>query len=88
MDTHDVGRHRGGIAAALRQITCPTLVLGINSDVLYPMREQEEMAAHIPHATFGVIDSINGHDGFLLEQQQVGDYICNFLHAQAKESTR
>eukprot|EP01033_Poteriospumella_lacustris_P014880 gene14880-10639_t len=82
MDTHDVGRHRGGVVPALQRIRCPTLVLGINSDVLYPMQEQEELAKHIPGASFGVIDSINGHDGFLLEQDQVGRYIDDFLRQQ------
>lgn len=82
MDTHDVGRHRGGTVPALERIRCPTLVLGINSDVLYPMQEQEELAKHIPGASFGVIDSINGHDGFLLEQDQVGRYIDDFLRRQ------
>ncbi|MSW41625.1 MAG: homoserine O-acetyltransferase, partial [Actinobacteria bacterium] len=50
MNTHDVGRGRGGVAAALGAITVPVVVGGIDSDRLYPVRLQHEMAALIPTA--------------------------------------
>ena len=80
MDTHDVGRNRGGKVKALSKIDVPTLVLGIDSDVLYPLHEQVELAHLIPNAQMNIIRSDAGHDGFLLEQEQVGNHIINFLN--------
>jgi len=79
MDSHDVGRDRGGVDAALRSLRIPVLVIGIDSDVLYPLHEQEEMAGLIPMGELKVVQSRNGHDAFLLEQQQVGGAIAQFL---------
>jgi homoserine O-acetyltransferase len=67
------------VASILQQITIPTLILGIDSDILYPIKEQELLAKYIPNSQFYTIHSIEGHDGFLIEQQQVGTYIQNFL---------
>ncbi|MCY7352321.1 MAG: homoserine O-acetyltransferase [Cytophagaceae bacterium] len=69
MDSHDVGRGRGGMEVALSQIKARTLVLGIRSDVLFPMSEQHFLAKHIPGAEFTEIDSLYGHDGFLIENE-------------------
>lgn len=79
MDTHDVGRGRNGVEAALRSITAKSLIMGIDTDILYPISEQEKIAKLIPSAEFAVINSAEGHDGFLLEQQQVGRHIEAFL---------
>ena len=90
MDTHDICRNRivdqgttkseeENVASILQQITIPTLVLGIDSDILYPIKEQELLAKYIPNSQFYTIHSIEGHDGFLIEQQQVGTHIQNFL---------
>ena len=67
MDTHNLGRGRGGVPAALRRVGARTLVLGITSDVLFPLSEQRELANHIPGAMYAELDSHYGHDGFLLE---------------------
>lgn len=67
MDSQDVGRNRGGVIAALKQIKAKTLVIGIKSDALFPIVEQEFLAKHIPDASYQVIDSLYGHDGFLIE---------------------
>jgi homoserine O-acetyltransferase len=67
MDSQDVGRNRGGIIPALKLIQSNTLVIGIKSDALFPIVEQEYLAKHIPGASFQVIDSLYGHDGFLIE---------------------
>ncbi len=73
MDSHDVGRDRGGVATALERITARTLVAGIDSDRLYPLRQQQELATLIPTAgDLRVVDSLHGHDGFLIETDQVG----------------
>lgn len=67
MDSHDVARGRGDYAEVLAGITVPVLVLGIRSDVLYPVHEQKELTALIPGATYAEIDSDEGHDAFLIE---------------------
>ncbi len=71
MDSHDVSRGRGSTEEALKKITARTLVIGIESDVLYPIEEQEYLAAVIPHASLLKIASDFGHDGFLLEYEKI-----------------
>lgn len=83
MDTHDLGRGRGGIQNALRNIHIPAMVLGINTDILYPLSEQEELVHLLPNSELKIILSDAGHDGFLLEQKQVGTFITQFLNSQA-----
>lgn len=72
MDAHQVGRNRGGTERALARITAETLVMSIDSDILFPPREQELLAQLIPGATWQVFDSFYGHDGFLTETAQIG----------------
>lgn len=67
MDSHNVGRNRGSILNALAQIKARTLVVGIRSDLLFPPSEQQFLARHIPEAVYEEIDSLYGHDGFLIE---------------------
>jgi homoserine O-acetyltransferase len=67
MDTHDVARGRGDYEAVLASIPQPTLVVGIDSDVLYPLHEQEELVEHLPHARLEVLSAPHGHDSFLIE---------------------
>jgi len=73
MNTWDLGRDRGGPAAALASITSPVIVAGIAGDRLYPLHQQQEIAAGIPSTVGGlrIIESEAGHDGFLVEEQQV-----------------
>jgi homoserine O-acetyltransferase/O-succinyltransferase len=72
MNSHDIGRDRGGVAAALRRITARTLVAGVDTDRLYPLYQQVEIAAGIPGAEpLRVISSPNGHDAFLIEVDQL-----------------
>jgi len=72
MNAHDVGRGRGGVGAALAAVEARTLVVGISSDRLYPVAQQEELARAIPGARLEVIESPYGHDGFLIEWETVG----------------
>lgn len=82
MDSHDVSRGRGkSVSEVLRKIEIPTCVLGIDSDVLYPLSEQQQIVENIPNSELKVIHSDDGHDGFLLEQDQVARYIIKFLGA-------
>lgn len=71
MDSHDVARGRGTYADVLAAITQPALVIGIDSDVLYPLAEQETLARHLPGAELAVVTSVHGHDAFLIEFDQL-----------------
>ena len=80
LSNHDVGRGRGGVAAALRSCPVPTVVGGITSDRLYPLRLQEELADLLPGCErLNVVESIYGHDGFLIETEAVGELIRETL---------
>lgn len=80
LDTHDVSRNRAAsVADALELIEQPTLVLGIESDGLFTFAEQEEIAQHIKNARLERIESPEGHDAFLLQFEQVNNYILKFL---------
>jgi homoserine O-acetyltransferase len=80
MDSHHVGRGRGTWQQALSCIKAHALVVGIDSDVLFPLSEQQLIAEHIPGAQFAVISSLFGHDGFLLEYKQLENLIRSFLN--------
>jgi homoserine O-acetyltransferase len=72
MNGHDVGRGRGGVDAALARVTADTVVVGVSSDRLYPLVQQEEIAAGIRSAGhLHVVDSPYGHDGFLIETDRL-----------------
>ena len=79
MDSHNVGRGRGSVIEALHRINAKTLSIGIRSDLLFPVEEQEYLAAHIEGARFRLIDSYYGHDGFLLEFEQIQQHITEFI---------
>lgn len=80
MNHQDVGRGRGGIAAALARIRGDITIAGISSDRLYPLRLQHELAAGVPrNSGVEVIQSISGHDGFLTESEAVGKVITRAL---------
>lgn len=73
MDSHDAARDRESLAAALGSITARTIVAGIDSDRLYPPYQQAELAELIPGCDgLDLVHSIHGHDGFLVESEQVG----------------
>ncbi|PRC42121.1 homoserine O-acetyltransferase [Mycobacterium sp. ITM-2017-0098] len=85
LSSHDVGRGRGGVAAALRDCPVPTVVGGITSDRLYPLRLQAELAELLPGCDgLDVVDSAYGHDGFLLETDAVGKLIRRTLELAAR----
>ena len=85
MDTHNVGRGREGVEQALGLIKARTLVIGVSSDVLFPIMEQEFLARCIPHASYIEIDSVYGHDGFLIETKLLAGHIGEFLRNAPKK---
>jgi len=79
MDAHNLGRGRDSVTTALQGICSNTLVIGIESDVLFPVAEQAFLANKIPGASLALIKSTYGHDGFLLEFAQIEKVIREFL---------
>lgn len=75
MDSHNIGRNRGGIEAALSSIKAKTTILGIETDILFPLEEQQFLYRYIPNARLDVIHSDLGHDGFLTESTKVTQVI-------------
>ncbi|WP_282791726.1 homoserine O-acetyltransferase [Streptomyces sp. CC224B] len=80
MNSHDIGRGRGSTRAALSRVTARTLVAGVDSDRLYPLSQQAELAAGIPTADhLRVVESPYGHDGFLIEVEQVAALVSELV---------
>jgi homoserine O-acetyltransferase/O-succinyltransferase len=83
MNSHDVGRDRGGVRAALRRVTARTIVAGVDTDRLFPLAQQAELAAGITTADdLRVVTSEYGHDAFLIESDQVGALVRELLPAR------
>lgn len=82
MDNHHIGRGRGGdLARVLNTIHQPTLIMGISSDILCPPAEQLFMAENMPAAIYKEIDSLYGHDGFLVEAEKISAELRSWLGA-------
>lgn len=78
MHSHDLSRGRGDYLEVLASISQPALVVSVSTDALYPPREQQLLAEHLPRATYEVLDSAHGHDGFLIETAALGKKISQF----------
>jgi homoserine O-acetyltransferase len=79
MDGYDLGRGRGPIKAVLRHVETPALVVGISSDVLYPVAEGAELAQSLGNAEFAILDKPQGHDAFLIETDELNNIIVGWL---------
>lgn len=79
-DTHDVGYQRGGVAAALQRITAECLVVGISTDLIFTVPEMQALHRMLPRSTYHQIDSPFGHDGFLVEHEQLNRILNPFIH--------
>jgi homoserine O-acetyltransferase len=83
MSSHDLARSRGGIAEALSRVSARSLVVGIDSDRLFPVAAQQLLAEHLPNGIDGrdavVLRSDFGHDGFLIENDLVGPHLARLL---------
>jgi len=78
MDTHDVSRGRGDFDEVMRSLRQPTLVVSIDSDVLYWPWEQREVVTLAPNARLAVMDSPHGHDAFLIDVDRLSDMVADF----------
>ena len=78
-DTHNVARSRGSFEQAFAKVTAKTLCVGISTDILFPPIEQKRLAEYIPNAVYAEIDSDFGHDGFLIESEQLSGIIREYL---------
>jgi len=78
LDTHNMGRQRGGLEKALSAMKIPALVIGIQSDVLIPTDLQKFLADKLPRGQYAEIDSTYGHDGFLVEGEKISAEIRKF----------
>ncbi|MBO0921802.1 homoserine O-acetyltransferase [Cellulomonas sp. zg-ZUI222] len=87
MITHDLGRDRGGVEAALAQVTARALVIAVDSDRLFTPAQSERVAAAIPGSgPVRYVHSDYGHDGFLIEEDQVGRHVADFLREGARRA--
>lgn len=78
MDSHDLGRNRGDYHSVLASIHQPTLVVAICSDLLYFPEEQQELAKFIPNSEIVQLQSIQGHDAFLLDLENLNHLLVDF----------
>jgi homoserine O-acetyltransferase len=89
MDLHDIGRGRGGFEAAMARVRCRVQAMGISSDILYPSYQSREIVdlarACGVSADYVEIDSPHGHDAFLIETDQVGARVRDFLDSVEKD---
>lgn len=83
MSSHDVGRGRGGVAAALAGVRADVTVVAVDSDRLYPPRLSAEVAEAVPSGRLLTVTSEYGHDGFLIEVEQVGQIVREVLSGPA-----
>lgn len=80
MDSHNIARNRSEqINEVLSTIQTPILSLGIRTDLLFPVTEQQYIARHVQRGKFVAIDSLYGHDGFLLEYPSITQHLSAFL---------
>jgi homoserine O-acetyltransferase len=87
MDSHDLSRgaHRPGWPDVLHLLPASTLLIGISSDGLFTLSELKELASHIKGSKFVVVESPEGHDGFLLEFEQINRHLLSFLQERLPE---
>ena len=79
-DTHDIGRDRGGIDSALASIKAKTMAIGLSTDIIFTPDEMRQLAQAIPGAEYRQIDSLFGHDGFLVENGQLNSILVPFIN--------
>jgi homoserine O-acetyltransferase len=85
MDLFDLGDGQPSFAAGVARVACPSLVIGVKSDMLFPCWQQRELAQILKEAgrpvTYVELDAPYGHDTFLIEVEAVGDPVKRHLEA-------
>ena len=79
MDSHNVGRHFDGIKNALSRIKSKTIIIGIDTDILFPIKEQHLLNKWIKASKLNIVKSHYGHDGFLIETEKINEILKNEL---------
>ncbi|MBK4728349.1 homoserine O-acetyltransferase [Oxynema sp. CENA135] len=84
MDTHDLSRGLEDYYKVLARISQPASIVAIDSDLLYPPTEQQELATYMPNAQLSWLHSPHGHDAFLIDMEELNAILVNFRHEQLK----
>ena len=80
LDSHNIARGRAeSIAEVLSRMHQKALVIGVTSDILCPVEEQRFLARNMPRAAYYEIDSLYGHDGFLIEFERIGKILVDWI---------
>lgn len=79
MDSHHLGAGKKGMEQALSKVRSNAIVIGIETDMLFPLHEQKYIASHLPRASFYSIESLYGHDGFLIETDKISEILRTAL---------
>ncbi|MBQ1937784.1 MAG: alpha/beta fold hydrolase, partial [Bacteroidales bacterium] len=79
-DSQNIGRGRGGVANALKRIKAHCMVISIDTDILFPPKQAKETARLLKHASYHELTSIYGHDGFLIEGEQLTEILSSKLN--------
>jgi homoserine O-acetyltransferase len=87
MDAHNLARGRISLEDSLSRIRAKTLVIGIETDLLFPVKEQQFLADNIPGAQYVQIESPYGHDGFLLEFEKITGHLQKFIEKNSAVNT-
>ncbi|MER2997058.1 homoserine O-acetyltransferase MetX [Pontibacter populi] len=82
MDSHNIGRNRGGVENALHHLKAKTLFVGVDTDLLFPVEEQRFLHEQVPGSAFALLHSDYGHDGFLVETEQLIQAVRNFYQTE------
>lgn len=85
MDSHNLSRGEASITEVLGKIQARTLVVGVSSDLLFPVQEQQFLANHLPHSEYAQITSDFGHDGFLVEFEQLNTILADFRSGKLRK---
>lgn len=82
MDSHDLGRNRGGVDAAIASIEARILTIGVNSDLLFLPKESQYISQRAKRGTYKEINSTAGHDAFLIEFEQLAYFLKSYYLEQ------
>ncbi|WP_347158161.1 homoserine O-acetyltransferase family protein [Pontibacter chitinilyticus] len=86
MDSHHVGRNRGGLRQALAHLQARCLFVGVDTDILFPVEEQRYLHEQVRGSAFAILTSNYGHDGFLVEVDQLTNAISQFYEEVESEA--